>query len=126
MQNVNIGIVGLGRIGSTLVKNLISYNGKGISLIAVAEKDHESEGVKLCKQNDIEIYEDGQALVDLGAKLDVIFELTGDPGARRECRMSMVKSKNDHTVIVPEIVAHLIWNIIGGDEAMPEITTKGY
>lgn len=127
MQNVNIGIIGLGRVGYTLMKKLVNFHGKGITLSAVAEKDKQSEGVLLAQKHNIDVYDDGQDLVNLGAKLDIIFELTGDSGARRECRMSMVKSKNDHTVIAPEILAHLIWNIIGGDDTLPDINVnKGY
>lgn len=111
-KNINVAIVGAGRVGHTLLEKLLDYNGKGVTIVGVADKDVEAPGVKLASDKGIQIYQTAQQIVDLGDKVDVIFELTGDSGARRDCRMAMVKSENIHTVIAPETIAFLLWNLV--------------
>lgn len=111
-KNINVALVGAGRVGSTVLERLLDYNGKGVTIVGVADKDANAEGLKLASSKGINTYGSSQEIVDLGDKVDVIFELTGDSGARRDCRMAMVKSENIHTVIAPETIAFLLWNIM--------------
>lgn len=111
-KNINVAIVGAGRVGKTLLEKLLEFEGKGVTVVALADNNSEAVGIKLGKEKGIAIYDDVQKIVDLGDKVDVIFELTGDSGARRDCRMAMVKSENIHTVIAPETIAFLLWNLV--------------
>ena len=59
-------------------------------------------------------------IVALGAKIDVIFELTGLPDVRRELREKLLRSDNHDTVIASESIARVIWAMIS-DEVPPVI-----
>lgn len=123
---INVAIVGLGRVGSTFLKKLVECERKGISIVAVAEKDDNSEGLRLARENGINILGDEQ-IIALGNKVDIIFDLTGNNEARRSLRMAMVKSSNAHTVIASEIVAFFTWNLIGEEGGLPDAhEVKGY
>jgi len=118
-KNINVAIVGVGRVGKTLLEKLLDHNGKGVTIVGVADKNPDAVGRKLALEKGIKTYDSSEDIVNLGDKVDVIFELTGDSGARRDCRMAMVKSENIHTVIAPETIAFLMWNIMtGGAEGM--------
>jgi hypothetical protein len=55
-------------------------------------------------------------VVTMGAKVDIIFDLTGDPELRKKLRVALQETHNQHTVIAPEVVAHLLWNFFGEGE----------
>jgi hypothetical protein len=61
----------------------------------------------------------------MGAKVDIIFDLTGDPELRKKLRVALQESHNQHTVIAPEVVAHLLWNFFGEGE-LPRSDKTGY
>ncbi len=125
-KNVNVAIVGLGRVGGAFLTKLLDYEGKGVSVKGVAELNQEAPALKLARENGIPIFADCGKLVGLGDSLDIIFELTGSTKARRDFRMAMVKSNNSHTAIVPEMMAHLIWNMIEDEDTLPTHENLGY
>lgn len=111
-KNINVAIVGAGRVGHTFLEKLLEFSSKGVTVVALADNNAEAAGMKLGAEKGIKLYDNVQAIVDLGDDVDIIFELTGDSGARRDCRMAMVKSENIHTVIAPETIAFLLWNLV--------------
>ena len=125
-SNMNVAIIGLGRVGNTFLEKLINYEGNGVSIVAVSEKDADAPGMKVAKERGIKVCDD-QQILDMGENIDIIFELTGNSEARRNLRMSMVTSKNGHTVIAPETVALFVWNLISKEGVLPDAhTIKGY
>ncbi len=63
----------------------------------------------------------------MGESIDIMFDLTGNPDARRALRSELARSGNQHTVIAPEVVAFLIWDLMGETAAFPgEHPSKGY
>ncbi|MBE9536024.1 MAG: Gfo/Idh/MocA family oxidoreductase [Proteobacteria bacterium] len=126
-KKIHVAIVGLGRVGGTFLKKLLASESKGIVIVAVAESNSDSPGIKLAKDNGIAAYEDVENLVEMGDKIDIIFELTGNMEARKSLRAAMVRTSNSHTVIAPEIMAFLIWDLVadGGELAVPE-RKQGY
>lgn len=119
MNKINVAIVGLGRVGSTFLKKLVEFEGKSASIVAVAEKDENALGLKFAVERGIKVCND-QQIVDMGDEVDIIFELTGNNEARRSLRMAMVTSDNAHTVIVPEVVAFFVWNLMTDEDRLPE------
>ena len=125
-NNINIAIVGLGRVGSIFLKKLLEIGREDISIVAVAEKDSDSLMLKLAMERGIKICEDHQ-IANMGEEVDIIFDMTGDSKSRRSMRMKMLKSCNIHTVIAPEIMAFLIWALLGEEGALPDVhSIKGY
>jgi predicted dinucleotide-utilizing enzyme len=125
-SNINIAIVGLGRVGSIFLKKLLEIGREDISIVAVAEKDSDSPMLKLAMERGIKVCDDHQ-IANMGKEVDIIFDMTGDSKSRRSMRMKMLKSGNIYTVIAPEIMAFLIWALIGEEGALPDVhSTKGY
>ncbi len=116
---VKIAIAGLGRVGSTFVEKLVEFDGKGVSIVAVAEKKQDAPGVEMAKAKGLKVFDSEEAILDMREEIDVIFDLTGDKAVERNLRFKQVRSGNMHTVIVPRTVAVLIWNLIS-EEVLPE------
>ncbi len=122
MRRVNIAIAGLGRVGSQFLEALLSVNAEGVKVIAVAEPREDLESVSLVKSKGIAYFRDaGDMLRSLEDSIDVLFELTGNAVTRTELYEILSQSGNRKTVIVPEPVAFLIWNlIVEGKHAYPK------
>ena len=115
MIKQNIAIIGLGRIGSAF---LGAMQQKNINLVCVAERidtpakaQAAKAGIKIATLDDI---------VSMGDMIDIIFDLTGIFSVRKELREKLQASNNQHTVIAPETIVHLVWSLIS-EEALPVI-----
>jgi 3-hydroxyisobutyrate dehydrogenase-like beta-hydroxyacid dehydrogenase len=116
-----IAIIGLGRIGSAFLQQMLLRGSHGIQLVGAAETS-DTPGRQLAQKSGIAL-QSLDALVAQGAEIDVIFELTGAPQVRRELRDKLVASKNTHTVIASESILRVIWALIS-DEALPVIAGR--
>lgn len=125
MENQKIAVIGLGRIGSAFLRNIMKRRQHGITLVAVAETGDTpgrqlaiDSGLRLSSLDDI---------VAMGDGVDVLFDLTGIPAVRRELREKLQAMGNNHTVIASETIARLIWALTTDDE-LPVIQgrTTGY
>lgn len=126
-KTINIALAGLGRVGSTFLEKLLEFHGKGISVAATAEPSPDAPGVEIARSKNVPVFIDSNSLVEMGSKIDIIFDLTGNAASKRELRMSMVKSNNGHTVILPEIVAFFVWSLISEGKELPNLRDlKGY
>ena len=113
MRRINVGIAGLGKVGSQFLDALLSVNTDNVKIIAVAEPREDIESVKKAKENGIAYYRDARDMLSsLEDAIDVLFELTGDAVVRTELYDILSKTANKKTVIVPEPVAFLIWSLI--------------
>lgn len=118
MEKQNIAIIGLGRIGSAFLGEMLRKQGRGINLTYAAEQMDTpgkaqaiAAGIKIVNLDDI---------VALGDRIDVIFELTGLPSVRKELREKLTAASNRHTVIASETIVRVIWALIS-DAALPVI-----
>ncbi|MBI3753731.1 MAG: homoserine dehydrogenase [Deltaproteobacteria bacterium] len=126
-KEVKTAIVGLGKVGSTFLKKLLEKERQGIKVICVAEQTQDTPGIKLAKDKGIKIYNSPEDLLSPGEELDIIFDLTGNPNARKALRSGLARTGNLHTVIAPEVVAYLVWDLIAQGEEFPESGAKrGY
>ena len=126
-KEIHIGIVGLGRTGAIFLEKLLASESKGVVIVAVAESNPDSPGAKFAKEKGITVLENSSNLAEMGDKIDIIFELTGNIQAKKSLREAMIRTSNSHTIIAPEIMAFLVWNLIsdGGELAIPE-SKQGY
>ncbi|MBV8657514.1 MAG: NAD(P)-binding domain-containing protein [Burkholderiales bacterium] len=118
MQAQRIAIIGLGRIGSAFLKQMLEKRKQGIELICVAEQ-HDTPGKHLALEAQVPI-KTLDEIVALGPQVDVIFDVTGIPGVRRELREKLAASFNLHTVIASETIVRVIWALITSED-LPEI-----
>lgn len=120
---IHIAIVGLGRVGSLFFDKMAEREGKGIRIVAVAQRGQDHPVAREAQARGIRVFQDGFEMVErIGGEIDVLFDLTGDPGFRQKLRDTLARSGNHHTVIAPELIAHLIWALIAnGGEALPVV-----
>lgn len=118
-KKVTVAIVGLGRVGSTFLVKLAEREGQGVSIVGAVERDAKSAGVGVAKDKGVKVFNDTKDVVSMGDEVDIIFDLTGNPDARKNLRGDLARSGNQHTVIAPEVVAFLIWDLMGGKEDFP-------
>lgn len=117
MPKQNIAIIGLGRIGSAFL-GAMQQKKQNINLVCVSERidtpakaQAVAAGIKIATLDEI---------VDMGDKIDIVFDLTGIPAVRKELREKFQVSNNNHTVIASETIVRLIWSLIS-EEALPVI-----
>ena len=125
MENQNIAIIGLNNAGTELFKAMVDLKLKGVNVLGVSESVF-TEGSQLAQQlgiNNMSIEE----IVNMGDKVDVIFDLSGNREIRKDLRTTLFSSRNLHTVTAPECVARLMYTMID-DKELPESTaeTIGY
>jgi pyrroline-5-carboxylate reductase len=113
VETQRIAIIGLGRIGSAFLQQMLAKRAQGIELVCVAEAA-DTPGRKQAIEAGLVVKSLDQ-VVALGAGVDVIFDLTGMSEVRRELREKLVASKNSHTVIASESIVRVIWALISAD-----------
>ncbi|MBV8656398.1 MAG: homoserine dehydrogenase [Burkholderiales bacterium] len=118
MQAQRIAIIGLGRIGSAFLRQMLERRQQGIELVCVAEQN-DTPGRQLAVAHQIPL-KTLDEIVALGGQIDVIFDVTGIPTVRRELREKLADSFNLHTVIASETIVRVIWALIT-TETLPEI-----
>jgi len=114
-DTINVALLGLGRIGhqfAVALANHIEDGGKPIKIVAIAERDPDSAAAKRFKDSGVPVFTDAIDVVDLGEKIDIIFDLTGVPSIRQALRVKLQEKSNYHTVLVPEVFARLLWSFL--------------
>lgn len=125
---VKVALLGLGEVGEKFAEHFlekIQEEQVNVEIVAVAHRDLESPVALGFSQSKVPVFQNAMDVVGMGAKIDIIFDLTGDPDLRRKLRMALQESHNQHTVIAPEVVAHLLWNFFGEGE-LPHSDKTGY
>ncbi|HTJ96237.1 MAG TPA: hypothetical protein VL381_02115 [Rhodocyclaceae bacterium] len=123
MSKQAIAIVGLGRVGSVFLEELLRQESKDIAVVAVAESG-DTDGKTLAKSHGIPVL-DIDAIIAKGDSIDVLFDLTGSAAVRKELRDKFMAAENRHTVLATEAIARLIWSLISSQEALPNVHGKG-
>jgi pyrroline-5-carboxylate reductase len=113
LEQQRIAIIGLGRIGSAFLSQMLQKRSQGIELVCAAEAA-DTPGRQLAAKSGIAL-KTLDEVVALGNRIDVIFDLTGIPEVRRELRDKLVAAKNAHTVIASETIVRVIWALISQD-----------
>ncbi len=125
MSKQVVAVVGLGRVGSAFLEELMCVVDKGIK-VAYAVEQNDTPGRRMAETYHVQIVTlDG--LIAEGEKVDVIFDLTGSADVRRELREKLHASGNRHSVIAPESVARMVWTLMADDKVLPDAhDKKGY
>lgn len=114
MERQNIAIIGLGRIGSAFLNEMLGKTGHGINLVCVSEVC-DTPGKARAEQANLKIVHLDE-IVAMGDRIDIIFDLTGIQEVRKELRAKLVATNNQHTIIASETIARLIWALIAEHE----------
>ena len=128
-NKVNVALLGLGSVGETFAENFlekIQEEHVNVEIVAVANKDLNTPVAMGFAHSKVPVFENALDVVELGDKVDIIFDLTGDPETRKLIRTRLQETNNKHTVIAPEVIAHLLWNFFGEKTEMPVSKKTGY
>jgi len=125
---VRVALLGLGEVGEIFAENFlekIQEEHVNVEIVAVAHRNLESPVALGFSQSGVPVFRDALDVVSMGAKVDIIFDLTGEADLRANLRVALQAANNRHTVIAPEVVAHLLWNFFGEGE-LPSSGQTGY
>lgn len=127
-HTVKVALLGLGEVGEKFAEHFlekIQEDHVNVEIVAVAHRDLESPVALGFAHSKVPVFRDAMEVVSLGDKVDIVFDLTGNPELRKQLRAALQETRNQHTVIAPEVVAHLLWNFFGEGE-LPHSGRTGY
>jgi len=128
-NKVRVALLGLGSVGEEFASNFlekIQEEHINVEIVAVSNFDTNTAVAMGFSHSKVPVFKNAIDVVNLGDKVDIIFDLTGDPELRKNLRARLQETKNGHTVIAPEVVAHLLWNFFGEKAEMPMSKKTGY
>lgn len=125
MEKQSIAIVGLGKMGSAFLEELLGQPNEGVKIVAVVEKVN-SPGLSLAKAHGIRNISLDE-LIAKGDDLDILFDLTGEAAVRQELRNKLRAAGNLHTIVATENIARMVWALIASGTELPRATADaGY
>ncbi len=125
MKKQSIAIVGLGKMGSVFLEELLRQPNEGVEIVAVVEKNN-TAGLALAKASGIRNLSIDE-LIAMGGSLDILFDLTGVTEVRQEIRDKLHASGNRHTIVATENIARMVWTLIASGAELPgPCTNAGY
>lgn len=125
MGKQSIAIVGLGRVGSAFLEELLGQSNNGVEIVAVVECA-DTAGRALAKARGIRNFSIDE-LVAMGDGLDILFDLTDVAAVRQELREKLHASGNRHTIVATENIARMICALIASGADLPRVHTRtGY
>ena len=128
-SKVRVALLGLGSVGEIFAENFlekIQEEHANVEIVAVASRDLESPVAMGFVHSKIPVFRDALEVIDMGDQVDIIFDLTGNAQLRKDLRARLQETNNHHTVIAPEVVAHLLWNFFGEVGELPRSSQTGY
>lgn len=128
-NKVNVVLLGLGNVGEIFAEHFlekIQEQHINVEIVGVASSHLDSPVALGFSHSNVPVFQDAMEVVNLGEKVDIIFDLTGDPELRKRLRVRLQETSNHHTVIAPEIFAHLLWNFFGESTDLPHSKQTGY
>jgi predicted dinucleotide-utilizing enzyme len=125
MEKQSIAIVGLGKMGSAFLEELLGQPNEGVEIVAVVEKNN-TPGLALSKTHGIKNLSLDE-LIATGEDLDILFDLTGEAAVRQEIRDMLRVAGNHHTIVATENIARMVWSLIASGAELPRTSAKaGY
>lgn len=128
-NKIKIALLGLGEVGQDFAEaflEMIQEAGKPIEIAAIAHRHLDSAVALGFQQSGVPAFEDAAGIIDMGEKVDIIFDLTGDADTRTALRKGLQASNNKHTIIAPEMVAKLLWMFFDDNVGLQNLTEGGY
>lgn len=128
-DKIKIALLGLGEVGQDFAEaflEMIQEAGKPIEIAAIAHRHLDSAVALGFQQSGVPAFEDATGIIEMGDKIDIIFDLTGDSDTRSALRKGLQDSNNRHTVIAPEMIAKLLWMFFDDNAGIQNIASGGY
>ncbi|WP_114417124.1 hypothetical protein [Marinospirillum perlucidum] len=105
-ESLSIALIGAGRTGTPLLKDLMQYS--YIRILGVADIDAESPGMRLAKDQGIACYTQPMQLVKAVGEVDILVEVSGDRQLKSEIKAYYEETNNRKTLIMHDLIARLL------------------
>ncbi|MFA6630593.1 MAG: homoserine dehydrogenase [Sulfuricurvum sp.] len=128
MKQVNVLLIGLGRMGSRFFDKFVEVGNERVNIIAVCESVGTNPKIAEAKEAGIAYYDDfSNAIRELGASIDIIMDTSNRPEIKQAIRQILQETDNHKTVLIPMVVDYLMWYLLPGNEPIPQDHTEiGY
>lgn len=113
---VSVAIVGGGRTGAPLLEALLGL--PYIRVAGVADRDTDSPGATLAREHGIFYTPDADVLAAKADEIDLIIEVSGDPGVKPALKQAFRAQGNNDTIIVHDLVARLLLTLAEGSDTL--------
>lgn len=125
MEKQSIAIVGLGKLGSAFLQELLEQPNESVKIVAVVERKN-TAGLVLAKARGIRNLSIDE-LIAMGSTLNIVFDLTGEAAVRQELRDKLRTSGNHYTIVATDNIARMIWALIASGAELPRAhANSGY
>jgi acetaldehyde dehydrogenase (acetylating) len=108
-DKISVAIIGGGRTGTPLLKELLKYT--YIEIVGVADLDPNAEGIKLAAAKGIFTTSDPMELIMKGGFIDILVEVSGDNNLKRTIKSEFERSGNTRTIIMHDLIARLFISV---------------
>lgn len=105
-ETLSIALIGAGRTGTPLLKDLMQYD--YIQIVGVADHDQESPGMRLAAEHQLPCYNDPMDLVGDVGEVDLLVEVSGDTTLKGRIKQHYEATGNRKTLIVHDLIARLM------------------
>jgi len=104
-ESVAIALVGAGRTGMVFLREILQYD--YVRVIGVADLEESAPGLALAREHGLYTTADPMELIGIGAKIDILVDLSGDLNFKRQVKDFFERTDNVHTIIMHDLVARL-------------------
>ncbi|PLX80224.1 MAG: hypothetical protein C0615_01345 [Desulfuromonas sp.] len=115
-DSVSVALIGAGRTGTPLLKELLKYS--YINIVGVADLDASAEGMTLAGEKGLFTTTDPIKLIDKGEEIDILVEVSGDASLKKVIKDEFQKSGNRKTIIMHDLIARLFISMTTGQQEL--------
>lgn len=116
MEKVKIALIGAGRTGTPLLRELFKY--PFVEVVGVADLNPQAEGVKLASEKVVYTTSDPMELVKKGEEIDVLIEVSGDKSLKKQIKSYFEEVDNKKTIIMHDLIARLFITVCTGEQSL--------
>lgn len=111
-DRIRVALIGAGKTGTPLLEALLGHD--FVTVAMVADQREEAPGMELARTRGIPTTTDFTRVTRLKEPVDILIEMSGDPGVKTALRLQLQLQNNRHTVIMHERIALLMMSMARG------------
>ena len=104
-DKINIALIGAGRTGTPLLKEMIKYS--YINIVGVSDLNASAEGMQIAADNGIFATTNPVDLISKGDEIDILVEVSGDMTLKKVIKDYLQTTNNKKTIIMHDMIARL-------------------
>jgi len=108
-DTVKVGIIGAGRTGTPLLKELMKF--RYVEIIGVADINPKAPGMGIAAKKGIFTTAKPMDLIKKSDNIDILIEVSGDVKLKKNIKDFLKKSRNKKTIIMHDVIARLFISI---------------